>query len=249
MKKKVLLLFFCILFFALSSDAAAVPVAAMTEEEALIASFASTGAEVMESTISCWSKLNDRFLGISQVSAEINRIVELMKLDKVTTVKNVESSDRLNKVVLYGTKGSKSYSIALESVKKDYGGETYIVFDVSMDRSYKFLKSERDFIAALLPKDAASVNCSSCIIGTYMGKLTEGEIEKKTRTALQAINARKVEGVETDELLSISAFSNSVDSFVLSRQQRVNIQVAVRFSPYDNKTYIWIGTPLIPMEY
>lgn len=249
MKKKVLLAFICILFFMGGSDAVSAPVVTMTEEEALIAAFENTGAEAMESTISCWTKLNDEFMDMSRVRSEMKRIVQILELDKSKIVKNIESSEQLNKIVLFGNKSKKTYSIAVESIKSDNGGETYVVIDVSMDKDYGDMKRERDAIAEAIPAKAGTANYSSCIIGTYEGKLSEKMIEEKTLAALRAIDAKKVEGMENDEMLSVSAFSNSVDSYIMSRERRINVQVAVRFSSYDNKTYIWIGTPLIPMEY
>lgn len=249
MKKRILLLLMCILLTTGSFNAAAYSARILTEEEAIITSFESTGAEVLESTISCWTKFNDKFLTIKQIEAEMNRVVEGIKPDKATITKNIESDEQLNKIVLYGLKGNRAYSIAIESVKQDTGGETYIVVDVSMDKSYKDLKSERQNIAGILQVDEKSINFSSCIIGTYRGKLEQREAEKKSRIALQSINAKKVEGVENDELKSISAFSSSVGGYVMSDQAKVNVQLAIRYSSYDDKTYIWIGTPLIPMGY
>lgn len=249
MKKRILLLFVCALLTFGSYDAAAYPVKTLTEEEALITSFESTGADALESTISCWTKLNDKFLNINQVEAEMTRVISDIKPDKATVVKNIESGEQLNKIVLYGSKGNKTYNIAIESVKQENGGETYIVIDASMDNSYKDLRAERQNIVNAIQADESSMNFSSCIIGTYKGKLASLEADKRSRAALQAINAKKVEGIETEELKSISAFSNSVGGYVMSDQSRVNVQVAIRYSSYDDKTYIWIGTPLIPIEY
>lgn len=249
MKKRILLLLMCIMLTVGTFDAAAYPVRILTEEEAIITSFESTGANVFESMISCWTKINDKFLTIKQIEAEMTAVIEGINPDRATITKNVESGDQLNKIVMYCSKGNKSYNIAIESVKQETSGETYIVVDVSMDRSYRDLKTERQNIAKALKVDEESINFSSCIIGTYKGKLEEREAEKKSRIALQSINAKKVEGVENDELKSISAFSSSVGSYVVSDRSRVNVQLAIRYSSYDDKTYIWIGTPLIPMGY
>jgi hypothetical protein len=186
---------------------------------------------------------------MKQIEAEMDGIVNKINLDESTVVKNVENYGQLNKIVLYGSKKEKTYSIAIESVKQEAQGETYIVFDVSMDKSYKDLMTERRNIVNALQVDEALINFSSCIIGTYKGKMTEKEADKKSRIALQSIKAEKVEGIENEELKSISAFSSSVGSYVISDQSRVNVQLAIRYSTYDDKTYIWIGTPLIPMEY
>jgi hypothetical protein len=249
MRKRILLLLICLLLTAGSFDAVAYPAAILTEEEAIITSFESTGADVLESMVSCWAKLNDKFLDIRQLEAEMNAVIDAIDIGEATISKDVETGDQLNKVVLHASSGNKSYSIALESVKQNTGGESYIIVDVSIDGSYKELKAVRESIAKALPVDEASMNFSSCIIGTYKGELEEKEAEKKAGIALKAINAKKVEGIENEELKSISAFSSRVGGYVMSEQSKVNVQLAIRYSSYDDRTYIWIGTPLIPMGY
>lgn len=249
MKKRFLLLFICILLTLGSYDAAAYPAMSLTEEEALITSFENTGADVLESTVSCWAKLNDKFLDIKQIEAEMESVLGAIAPDKSKVVKNIEKGDQLNKIVLYCSKENRYYSIAIESVKYENNGETYIVIDVSMDNSYRDLKTERRNLANAMQLEESSMNFSSCIIGTYEGKLSSLEADKKSRIALQSINANKVEGIENEELKSISAFSNSVGGYIMSDQARVNVQLAMRYSSYDDKTYIWIGTPLIPADY
>ena len=249
MRKKILLLIVCALFSVGSFEAAEKPFEALTEEEALVTSFRSTGADVLESTISFWTKLNDKFLDIEQIEAEMNRIVRRIEPDKVTVVKNDESDSGLNKIVVSCFKGNRTYSIAIESIKQEGIGETYAVIDVSIDRSYQELIAERRNIIDAMQRPEGSMNFSSCIIGTYKGRLDEKVADKKSRMALQSINAREVEGMENEELKSISAFSSSVGGHVVSDEAKVNVQLAMRYSSYDDRTYIWIGTPLIPMGY
>lgn len=249
MKKLILLLLILVLLTAGSFDAAQYPTGSLTEEEALVKAFESTGAKVLESTISCWAKLNDRFMTKQQLEAEMDRIVKYVKLDNTTIIKNVENDDTLNKLVLYGTKDNKAYNLAVESAKQGENGETYVVFDVFVDKDYRGLASVRQEIIDALPLEEEAINFSSCIVGTYKGELSQKESDRKSELALQSIDAKRVEGIEDDTMKSISAFSSNVGGFVMSERSRVNVQLAMRYSTYDDKTYIWIGTPLIPMGY
>lgn len=249
MKKVILFLLVCTLLSVGSYDAAQYPAGYISEEEALVTSFESTRAEVMESTISCWAKLNDEFTGEDQLKELMDGIVKPLKLENATVVKNEGYDDGLNKLVVYGTKSNKAYNIAIESLKQDKAGETYIIFDVFIDKDYKQLKAERQKIIELLHMNEADINFSSCIVGTYEGRLKKKDAERKSELALQSINAKPVEGIEDDGMKSVSAFSTNVGEYVMSERERVNVQLAIRYSSYDDKTYIWIGTPLIPMGY
>lgn len=249
MKKLILLLLIFVLLTTGSFDAAQYPTVALTEEEALVKAFLSTGARVLESTISCWTKLNNKFITREQIESEMDRVVSFLKLDNTTIVKNIENDDTLNKLVLYGTKGNKAYNVAIESVKQEEDGETYMVLDVFMDKDYGELSYVRQEIIDALQIEEKAINFSSCIVGTYKGELSKKESDRKSELALQSIDAKRVEGIEDDTMKSISAFSSNVGGFVMSESNRVNVQLAMRYSTYDDRTYIWIGTPLIPMGY
>lgn len=248
-KKMILFLLVCTLLSVGSFDAAQYPAGYLSEEEALVTSFESTGAKVMESTISCWVKLNDEFMGRKQLKQLMDGITGSLELENVTLVKNEGDDEGLNKLMIYGTKANKAYTIAVESLKQDNVGETYVVFDIFIDKDYKGLKAEKEKVIKLLNKPEEEINFSSCIVGTYEGRLKEKDAERKSELALQSINAKPVEGIEDDGMKSISAFSTNVGEYVMSERERVNVQLAIRYSSYDDKTYIWIGTPLIPMGY
>jgi len=62
-------------------------------------------------------------------------------------------------------------------------------------------------------------------------------------------NAKKVEGITEENLISISAYSPRVKSSILVNEKRVNINLAMRYNSYEDKTYIWLATPVITTEY
>lgn len=218
-------------------------------EDSLIKSMQSTKAHVMESTISAWSKINDQFMNEEQVDAEIRAISEIIKPDKSSINITKENADDTIRHTLHASSGSKYYNISVESVKTDKGGETYVIADVSIDSNYTELSAERQKIEQYFKVRSKNPEISSCIIGIYDGKLDENEMRTKISDALSAVKAKKVEGLATNEVNSISAFSGNISDFVLSNNKKINMQIAMRYSSYDDKTYIWIGSPLIHVEY
>lgn len=218
-------------------------------EDSLIKSMQSTKAQVMESTISAWTKINDKFMTEAQVDAEIMTIAEIIKPEKPSINITKEDSDDTIRHILHASSNNKYYNISVESVKTEKGGETYVIMDISIDSSYTELASERQKLEQYFNGRSKNPEISSCIIGVYDGQLQEAEMRAKISQALDAVKAKKIEGLANDELNSISAFSGNINDFVLSNNKKVNMQIAMRYSSYDNKTYIWIGSPLINVEY
>jgi hypothetical protein len=218
-------------------------------EDSLIKSIESTKAQVLESTISVWAKINNNFMTEQQVEAEMKAVLAAIKPEK-TTINIVKKYDEeLHKQTLYASVGSKYYNVAVESTRTAKGGETYVIMDVSIDNSTTELIAERQRLESYFAAKNVKPRISSCVIGVYEGKLTENEMRVKIADAISSVKAKEVEGLASEGLNSISAFSGDINSFVLSNNKKVNMQVAMRYSSYDGKTYIWIGSPLIHVEY
>jgi hypothetical protein len=218
-------------------------------EDSLIKSIDSTKATILQSAISAQAKISSSFMTEEQVAAEMAAITEIINPEKSTIKISKENNDIVNKEILNARTGSRYYSIAIESIKTENGGETYAVMDVYIDNSYAGLSAERQKLSNYFAAQNIKPKISSCITGVYDAKLTENDMRAKISDAMTSIKAKEVEGLNNDGLTSISAFSGNINSFVLSDNKKVNIQIAMRYSSYDNKTYIWIGSPLIPIEY
>ena len=87
------------------------------------------------------------------------------------------------------------------------------------------------------------------ITGSLDGNLKESELEAVCKKALDSVGANRVEGMRDKGLISVSAFSPSIDEAVRVNGKQVNLNIAVRYNSYEGKTYIWLATPVITTEY
>lgn len=87
------------------------------------------------------------------------------------------------------------------------------------------------------------------ITGSLDGNLEDSELETICEKVFNSAGADKVEGMRDNGLISVSAFSPSINDAVRVNGKRVNLNVAVRYNSYEGKTYIWLATPVITTEY
>jgi hypothetical protein len=59
----------------------------------------------------------------------------------------------------------------------------------------------------------------------------------------------EVEGIRDGSLISLSAYSPLLKDSIKVRGKRVNINLAARYSAFEDKTYIWLASPVITTEY
>jgi len=48
-----------------------------------------------------------------------------------------------------------------------------------------------------------------------------------------------------DDILSFSIFTPYIEQYIYTGSRKMNLNIAIRFNEYEDKTYIWIGTPII----
>ena len=68
----------------------------------------------------------------------------------------------------------------------------------------------------------------------------------------KSIEGQIIEGMEETEyghMVSLTGYSPRLENDILLAGDQINLNAAMRYSDYDDKTYIWIGTPLIATQY
>ena len=105
-------------------------------------------------------------------------------------------------------------------------------------------------------KDAFSsykgeVSFSVLIQGRYNEKLSSDEMNNRAGMLLKASNASYVDGVADGSLVSFCGFSKLLPDWEVRKVngKEINLNIALRASETYGCTYIWIGYPIITIEY
>ncbi|MDN5344926.1 MAG: hypothetical protein PWQ18_1039 [Clostridia bacterium] len=87
------------------------------------------------------------------------------------------------------------------------------------------------------------------LIGVIPGQLSPPERQQRVQAVLAALQAQRVEGVEDEGLISISAYSSLLPRRLEVAGRPVNVNVALRYHATDGNTYLYLGSPLLGGEY
>ncbi len=87
------------------------------------------------------------------------------------------------------------------------------------------------------------------ITGSLNGQMENLEIEELYNRVFESINASRVEGMNGGGLISVSAFSPVIKDSIRVDGKRMNVNMASRYNSYEERTYIWLATPVITTEY
>jgi hypothetical protein len=139
-------------------------------------------------------------------------------------------------------------SVLQERQKGAAGGSQVSVSLVSTARE-QGPAEEAGRLESLLKQYCTSTSVNICITGRLDGELDSVEADDLCDRILESTGADEVEGLQGEKLVSVSAFSPSIENSIRVNGKRINLNVAVRYNSYEGKTYIWLATPVITTEY
>ncbi len=150
-------------------------------------------------------------------------------------------------------KGGQVVSIMCQSVQTlaedDEGYENYMVVDI-VDGTHKGnSRAVRDSLEEFFGTVGVNATITVTLVGSFEGQLEPGHMRSICKGVLEYLEARAIEGLYQEGLMSISGYSPALGKGIVSGGRPINIQVALRYNSYKGRTYIWVGTPIINVEY
>ena len=127
-------------------------------------------------------------------------------------------------------------------------GNTLLIslYDISSEPE---LQKCYEAVTEVLDKYSIDHEINITVTGFVKGKLDDDETADIFDRAMGSTGASRVEGINDNGLVSISAFSPYISGAVRTGGKRVNLSMAARYSSFEDRTYIWVASPVITTEY
>lgn len=90
---------------------------------------------------------------------------------------------------------------------------------------------------------------SSLIQGKYDEYLSAAQMKEKASNIFLSSGASFVDGVDYENMVSISGYIPGIKDRISYMNKLVNLNIALRYSRTYGCTYIWVGSPIILLEY
>ena len=101
-----------------------------------------------------------------------------------------------------------------------------------------------------LNKYSQDVEIYTCIAGEYGKKLQNDKYDDILNKILYNMNAKVIEKVQEENFLSVSAYTKLLkENYLESFGNKINLNIGIRYSENDEKTLIYIATPIIKLDY
>lgn len=150
---------------------------------------------------------------------------------------------------IYIQSNNSNKSISIIGIKKN-SNESYIIVDILDNKVYKNIVDIYTILEKSLYKYSNIVDISTCISGEFSKKLQFSKYDDIFQEILYNMSAEEIDRVESENMVSITAYSELFDKNYLEYLgNKINLNIGIRYSEKENKTLVYIATPIIKLDY
>ncbi|OGO82319.1 MAG: hypothetical protein A2Y18_03920 [Clostridiales bacterium GWD2_32_19] len=216
----------------------------------LLAVFNKYSCDTVQGNISTVSKLKSPLTTYDEMQKEIEKV--LLKLDiknKVQVDKN-ENDMKLSYVVTRNGDDSETI-IKVESKKNENlkVEETYLMVNTILYHKIDELGFIQTLLDEMHKELGLDYNMNITVVGRYEGDMDKNKKVQFADKVFKSIKARKIDSFETDNIYSAYGYTSYIKDFIIQAKNKVNVNLAMRYNSYEDKTYLYIATPIITTEY
>ncbi len=221
----------------------------------IVEAFQASGAKAVESNINVYSTTQDMFLGKEELTGIVKVLADEMGMDANNCERNEQFGGDYNQVTLTGDndRGHNlviiGHSVNFNNLEGEEGVETNIVMDISVNGDYEDIAGISKKAEKAVEHFIKGARVTSCIVGSYEDRVPASQATGIISAIMERIHAREVENAIYDDMISVSGYTPKIADYLKIGEDKVNINIAMRYNSYEGKTYIWIGSPVISLEY
>jgi len=210
------------------------------------------GVRVQEVSINGWTHLSGQNLSTGRLRALVTETMAQLGFAgaSYTVFEDTNQYQRLARAEFRGD--SLQVVVVAQVLYPRFAGrgpESYLVVNVDTRVDQDTVRNWQDKIAALLSRAGGRPRINTCLVGWLDGKLREDEWADKLEAAFRAIDATVIDKTAYTNFASFTGYSPLIRDWLRIGDKRININMAMRYSPYDNRTFVTIGSPVITREY
>ena len=143
--------------------------------------------------------------------------------------------------------GEKEKQIYIQS---NNSNKSISIIDILDNKVYKNIVDIYTILEKSIYKYSNIVDISICISGEFSKKLQFSKYDDIFQEILYNMSAEEIDRVESENMVSITAYSELFDENYLEYLgNKINLNIGIRYSEDDDKTLIYIATPIIKLDY
>jgi hypothetical protein len=223
----------------------------MGETEALVAMIRTAGARVVEGEVQFYAILDEKFRTMEELEETLLDVADLLGIQEGEVLRGEGETYRvldINGQTAFGPTAQLVVQSNPGNEEAGFGPQTYLLL-ICRDTSADDLEAMIERIDGLMMPLAPQGQISFYLTGERPGQLSYSEMDRLAHQALRAVRGKVVEEMKNEDIISLTGYTELVDRYVEADGERFNLNLAIRYDDYHDKTILWAGFPLIHGSY
>lgn len=224
----------------------------VTLSEPLSMAMQATGAETDTVYMSGRAKIELENVDQAKLNEVLQQAATRLSIEKTQYVIEEHQSDYQRSAEMSVNIGKRQIVLIAKQLWKEPQEENKVdlaIYIVEKTPDETRIVNNRDAIDQVMQKFNVSPIITTCLEGYLDGKLRKGEWEFCLRDAFDAIGAEIITTTCNEYYASYAGFSPLVKEQVRAGKDMVNVNMAMRYNAFNQRTYVIIASPIINIAY
>ena len=223
----------------------------MTGTEALTVLLQTTGAEIVAGEVQFYATLEEEYQTMAELEQIVLTVSDLLGLMEGDVHYSEGETFRVVDVNGQTAFGPSAHIVVQSNPAGSDAGilpQTYLLV-VCQDAAIAHIAAIIERLDDVLQSLAPNGQLSYYLTAELPGRKSNEEMEKMAKAALAAVRGKIVEGMQDEDFISYTAFTPLLTQHLDVDGERFNLNFAIRYDDYHDKTILWAGFPLIHASY
>lgn len=215
------------------------------------------GADFIEGDVDIGGVIIDEFVEKEDLEVIGDKITKELGIKKIKGDVDIEGcywekmveEEGFNQLIVQGYDEDDMITFTLSSYEDEDIAETSLFINLIKREQFVEINDIIEKIEKIFQNYNKPINITTCIAGAFNDDLRLDEREKLILKEAKAYRGKVIEKYKDQELLSLSIFTPYIEEYIYTGREKMNLNIVVRYNEYENKSYIWIGTPIITIGY
>lgn len=223
-------------------------------KDPLIEAFKVSDSTLTELQIKGWVLVNNKFESTAKLEDYLTILDKKLSISLKDLKIEKVNENNFKGLTVKGQAADYNVELLIQSkngsIETKAAPETYVVMLITSEKlntGYKkFYNELKTGLGQLASDPQVSVN--------FLGKSNRKLITNSARVAalekvLQKIQAEKISSITNENLTSVNGITPLIEDMIKVGNEKINVNAAYRYNFLEEKTYFYLGSPILSTEY
>lgn len=212
--------------------------------------FHASGCQFFQAKVQGWAQVAESNYSIEELQRFGDMVEGSLQLKEPLERKSISDEDfnslEMTGVIAPGITGE----FILQSLSDDGGkSETYLIVNITDSRGPEALVWGRKRLEDAFRVFEKQPVVNLLLAGFHEGLLDQKISSKRVNAIFQAAGGKMHDGIEEENYISMTGYVPNLPNEINVNGQKTNLQVAASYNDLEDRTYFYLGSPLVYTDY